>query len=165
MGGQQNRPAAAGSQKVLDEGFRRLQTKGDATAPPHSLSTRCAKVSRPLMAVVDMVDKGNVVVFAKDRSFCVNQKTGRQFEFERVAGGWDLTLDLEAPKKANEVRSQMLAEFEAIKVLEAPKNACAVHVHVGPGAGTRAEVLDDDTRGQEPYLHDAGPFGRRPSPV
>ena len=52
----------------------------------------------------------------------------------------DLTLDLEAPKKANEVRSQMLAEFEAIKALEAQKNACAVHVHVGSGAA-RVEVL------------------------
>ena len=141
----------AGASKVKDEGRRVLQTKagGGPQGTPRRLETRAARVSQALMAVVDMVDRGQVVVFDSTRSFAYHKQTGVETEFVRREGGWDLTLDLEAPEIANKVAQDYLAQMTTEK-LDREK---AVTVVV-------QQNLQEQER-SAPRATPTGPFGRR----
>jgi len=101
--------------RIKDEGKRILQTKGDGQNLPQRLNTRKADVNKPLLAVCDMVDHGHAVLFDSTGSYAIKKATGQKTNFQRVGKGWNLTLDLEAPAKANRVMSQMLAELRECK--------------------------------------------------
>ena len=84
---------------MRDEGLTVLQTKrkDGPKGIPIQLRTRVADVKRNLPAITDMVDSNHVVIFNAGRSFAVHKGTGIETEFTRSDGGWNLTLDLEAP--------------------------------------------------------------------
>ena len=106
--GQKNRTYTAASGKsIRDEGARVLQTRADGPEGPRRLRTRCAKVRRPLLSVKEIVRVGNRVVFDLEGSYTEDKHSGRRQYFRDVPGGWDLTLDLEAPEVANEVAEQI----------------------------------------------------------
>ena len=112
--------AKAGGARITDEGLRVLQTKGDAMDLPMRLSTRRADVSKPLLAVCDMVDRDHAVLFDSSGSYAVNKTTGRKTQFARVGRGWDLKLMLEAPEKANKVMAEVIAALEEKVEAKAP---------------------------------------------
>lgn len=124
--------------KVPDRGMRMLQTKdlGGPAGSAMRLKTRSVPVSVPLMSVIEMVDAGNRVVFDGDRSYALHKATGRETEFKRTQGGWDLTLDLEAPEVANEVAALQLASVNAEK--EAPSASNSVGHEVQADSCERA---------------------------
>jgi hypothetical protein len=101
------------------------------------------------MAVVDMVDRGHVVIFDSGRSFAYHKQTGMETDFVRREGGWDLTLELEAPELANKVAKDYLAQVTENKQ-EKEKN---VNIIVQSGPLTTTSTT---TRTSPP-----GPFGRQ----
>ena len=66
-----------------------------------------------------MVDNQHIDVFASEGSYAKHKVTGRKICLERAGKGWDLTLQLEAPSKANDVMAKTLAELRD----QTPKNA------------------------------------------
>ena len=79
------------------------------------MRTRRVEVSKPLLAVVDLVDKGHAVLFDETGSFAVHKRTGRKLQFHRRGQGWDFDTELEAPANANKTMTQVLAEVREIK--------------------------------------------------
>ena len=75
------------------------------------MNTRQADVFEPLMSVADMVDQGHMVVFDSDGSFAVKKDSGRKTRFDRSGKKWQLHVQLEAPEKANQKVSQIMAEM------------------------------------------------------
>ena len=132
----------AANKEIVDEGLKVLQGKF-RDEPNICVTTRVAKVRRPLMAVTGMVDKGHTVVFDSEGSLALNKKTGRKIPFSRHAGGWDLKLDLEPPETANETTKHMLAEL-ASAFLPFGTEPCSLSM-VGrvtwPGVQTRTSEL------------------------
>ena len=80
------------------------------------LKTRSAEVNVPLMAVKDMVKANQTVVFDSEGSFTYSKDTGVRTPFQSCNGGWELTLDLEAPQTANDVALQVLTSRRAEKI-------------------------------------------------
>ena len=110
------------------------------------------------MSILSMVEAGHVVVFDKARAFAVHKATGRQRDFQRHGGGWDMILDLEAPELANEEAADMQAE-EAQRqgpFLEIGPDQEAVAIRFGSAPEATAGVAERDEPRQVP-----GPFGRR----
>ena len=149
----------AGEAKVKDEGRRVLQTKdsGGPHGAPRRLETRAADVSQALMSVVDMVDKGQVVIFDSARSFAYHKETGVETEFVRREGGWDLTLDLEAPDVANQVNQEYLAQLASETAKKESKISVVVH-SPSQGAAPSVAVQPESAAASMSPL---GPFGRR----
>ena len=104
--------STAGKSTVEDEGMRLLVAK--TPAGPAALSTRKAKVRRPLMSVKDMTNKGQWVVFGPPGGFCYQPKLKRLVNFDNTPTGWDLTVELEAPAEAN----RRLEEYVEVKEAE-----------------------------------------------
>ena len=115
------------------------------------METRAAKVTQALMAVVDMVDRGHVVVFDSSRSFVHNKETGIETEFVRREGGWDMTLDLEAPEIANIVNKEYLAQITT----EAVPKVKGVTIVV------QMPKREDSPEGDKAEKEPQGPFQRR----
>jgi len=98
--------------KIVDEGRRVLQTRVSGAEKPRRLNTRRADVSKALMAVCDMVDHGQAVLFDSGGSYAFNKKTGERTPFVRKGKEWEMKVTLEAPAKANEVFAGVLAEMQ-----------------------------------------------------
>ena len=81
---------------------------------PIIIDSRQAEERRPLMAVKPMTQQGQWVCFGPDRTFAYKIETGRILPFESTPNGWNLTVELEAPKDVNsklqEVMDVMMAE-------------------------------------------------------
>ena len=107
--------AARGAPKIVDEGRWILQSKQTPEEMPSVVRARKTDVHEPLLAVCDMVDNGHTVVFDKEGSFAVNKATGQRLSFSRQGKKFLASFDLEAPEKANRVRSQILAEMRETK--------------------------------------------------
>ena len=103
------------------------------------------------MAVVDLVDRGNIVVFDSSRSFAYHKETGVETEFVRREGGWDLTLELEAPEIANKEFQDYLAQMSVEKSDEQKDRAVTVVVHKGTPEQATSSMMTSPM----------GPFGRR----
>jgi hypothetical protein len=101
--------AKKGGPKIVDEGRRVLQTRVTGDEKPRRLNTRRADVSKPLMAVCDMVDHGQAVLFDSGGSYAFNKKTGVRTPFLRKGKEWEMAMTLEAPSKANAVFAGVLA--------------------------------------------------------
>jgi hypothetical protein len=93
-----------GGPKIRDEGLSVLQTKVAGDEPPKLLKTRNGKVGKALLAVADMVDSNQAVLFDSGGSYAYNKKSGELTPFVRSDRGWEISFDLEAPEKANQVR-------------------------------------------------------------
>ena len=70
------------------------------------------------MAVCDMVDAGHTIVFDSEGSYAVNKRDGTKWWFARVGKGWELSLDLEAPERANQEMSRIMAEMREVRKTE-----------------------------------------------
>ena len=62
-----------------------------------------------------MVDHGHAVLFDSSGSYAINKASGKKTAFVRKGKGWDLTLQLEAPERANAVMHQVVAELREEK--------------------------------------------------
>ena len=142
--------------KIVDEGKRVLQTKRVGGAMPSRIHMRQAEVASPLMAVCDMVDANHCVVFDSSGSFAFNKQTNEKIEFERKGKKWNLTVNLEAPKEANRVATQILAELkESKKQNDEPTVADQVLASVVGPLGP-----DNESRGESSFLWATRPTGR-----
>ena len=66
------------------------------------------------MAVTEMTDCGRWVCFGPQRQgFSFDSRTGQKIEFTRKLGGWDLTLKLEPPERANKTMNKAIQEISA----------------------------------------------------
>ena len=141
----------AGTAQVKDEGKRILQTKmrSGPDGKPVRLRTRAARSTAPLMAVKDMVAAGQMVVFDAEGSFTYDKASGKKTPFHSTAGGWELTLDLEAPETANKVNQQVIAEIAAEKETEK-----------ADGGDETNECVKIFKRNDKPIIQ-MGPFGRQ----
>ena len=91
----------AGRDKVYDQAKRILCTL-DETGKPMAIESRKVDCRRPLMAVTEMTDCGRWVCFGPQRQgFSFEPRTGQKIEFTPTPGGWDLTMKLEPPERAN----------------------------------------------------------------
>ena len=109
------------------------------------------------MAVVDTVDRGHVVVFDSTRSFVYNKETGVETEFVRRVGGWDTTLDLEAPDIAKTVNQEYLAQITTEVV---SKNK-GVTIVVQPPVQDTPQPVPVQPEGGVAGRAPLGPFGQR----
>jgi len=147
--GQTYGTASKSGPRIEDKGKRILQTKAHGPNLPQRLNTRKADVNKALLAVCDMVDNGHAVLFDSSGSFALKKATGQKTNFQRVGKGWNLTLELEAPAKANRVMGQMLAELRELKAAnEGPSVELNVlngdaPVTVSAVSGTCGATLDD----------------------
>ena len=61
------------------------------------------------MAVTEMTDCGRWVCFGRPRQgFSFDPRTGQKIDFAPTPGGWDMTMTLEAPKRANKVLNKAI---------------------------------------------------------
>ena len=142
---------------IEDEGLRILQTKASDGVLPQRLRTRAADVHKPLLAVVDMVDNDHAVLFDKDASYALNKKTGLKTYFTRVARGWDLTLDLEAPDKANKVAANLMAEMRETRHSSMePEIDLKAFIMTAASDPTRPEMDRSPEERKEALFHWAG---------
>jgi hypothetical protein len=130
--------AMKGGKKIVDQGKRVLQTKVVGSGLPMRLDTRKADVSKPLLAVCQMVDANHTVLFDSSGSYAINKRTGLKTPFTRKNGDWHLKLNLEAPKTANKVMGQVLAEMRELKEKSAAPVEPEVTLHFASGIGGRA---------------------------
>ena len=80
------------------------------------MATESRKVNcrRPLMVVTEMTDGGRWVCFAPQRQgFSFDPRTGQKIEFTPTPGGWDLTMKLEPPERANKILNKAIQEISA----------------------------------------------------
>ena len=89
--------STVGKSVVWDEG-RCLLVSKDTEGKLMTIESRQAEVRRPLMAVKPMTQRGQWVCFGPDRAFAYKTETGRVIPFERTPNGWNLKVELEAPK-------------------------------------------------------------------
>ena len=64
---------------------------------PAAMTFQIAEVSRPLSAVGEITDKGNVVVFGPKGGFILNLETRKQTRFGREGGIYVMDLWIENP--------------------------------------------------------------------
>ena len=66
------------------------------------------------MAVIEMTDGGRWVCFGPQRQgFSFDPRTGQKIEFTPTLGGWDLTMKLEPPERANKIKNKAIQEISA----------------------------------------------------
>ena len=107
--------STAGRDKVYDQGKRILCTL-DETGKPEAIESRKVNCRRPLMAVTEMTDCGRWVCFGQQRQGCsFDPRTGQKIEFTPTPGGWDLTMKLEPPERANKILNKAIQEIFAKK--------------------------------------------------
>ena len=86
-----------------------------------AIESRKVNCRRPLVAVIEMTDCGRWVCFGPQRQgFSFDPRTGQKIEFTPTPGGWDLTMKLEPPERANKIMN------DAIQEISAKKSAAAV---------------------------------------
>ena len=90
----------AGTSTVKDEGKRVLCAQGDGPEPL-VIPSRKAPCRRPLLAVKDLTNKGQWVVFGPTKAFAYQPQGGRVTKFDNTPSGWNWTLKLDAPNMAN----------------------------------------------------------------
>jgi hypothetical protein len=66
------------------------------------------------MAVCDLVDHGQAVLFDSGGSYAFNKKTGERTPFLRRGKEWEMAMTLEAPSKANAVFAGVLAAMRDV---------------------------------------------------
>ena len=99
--------------KVYDQGKRILCTL-DETGKPMAIESRKVDCRRPLMAVTEMADCGRWVCFGPQRqAFSFDPRTWQKIEFTPTPGGWDLTMKLEPPERANKILNKAIQEISA----------------------------------------------------
>ena len=68
------------------------------------------------MAVTEMTDCGRRVCFGPQRQgFSFDPRTGQKMDFTPTPGGWDLTMTLEPPERANKVLNKAIQAISAKK--------------------------------------------------
>jgi hypothetical protein len=135
--------------RINDEGRRVLQTTAVGGQLPRRLNTRKADVSKALLAVCDMVDHGQAVLFDSGGSYAFNKKTGARTPFVRRGKDWVVEMTLEAPDKANEIYAGILAEFNAkAAVGEEPEISLTIQ-----GAGDGRVVVGSIFNGNTDSTH------------
>ena len=65
-----------------------------------------ADVSQNLLAVVDMINNGQIVTFSKERSFARHIKTGEEIDFVLRNGTFELEMEVFSPQDAQKVMEQ-----------------------------------------------------------
>ena len=104
--------STAGRDKVYHQGKRILCTL-DETGKPMAIESRKVDCRR-LMAVTEMTDCGRWVCFGPQRQgFSFDPGTGQKIEFTPTPGGWDLTMKLEPPERANKRMNKAIQEISA----------------------------------------------------
>ena len=102
--------------KVYDQGKRILCTS-DEIEKPMAIESREVDCRRPLMAVTEMTDMpdcGRLVFFGPQRQgFSFDPRTGQKIELTLAPGGWDLTMKLEPPERANKIMNKAIQEISA----------------------------------------------------
>ena len=94
---------SAGRDKVHDQG-KRILCNLDGSGKPRVIESRKVNCRRPLMAVTEMTDCGRRVSFGPERQgLSFDPRTGQKIDFTPTLGGWDLTMTLKAPERANKV--------------------------------------------------------------
>ena len=79
-----------------------------------TIESREVDCRRPLMAVTEMTDCGRWVSFGPQRQgFSFDPRTGQKIEFTPTPGGWDLTMKLEPPERANKIMNKLIQEISA----------------------------------------------------
>ena len=84
---------AANGSLVKDLGCRTVATrteKGDV----RYIRARAADVVKPLLSVAEMVDAGHTVVFSKDRSYAKHMESGREIDFARRQGVFEVDFEV-----------------------------------------------------------------------
>ena len=104
--------STAGRDKVYDQGKRILCTL-DGTGEPMAIESRKVNCRRPLMAVTEMTDCGRWV-FSLDHQR-QGFRTGQKIEFTPTPGGWDLTMKLVPPERANKALNKAIEEISVKK--------------------------------------------------
>ena len=68
------------------------------------------------MAVTEITDCGRWACFGpKRQGFSLDPRTGQKIEFTPTPGGWDLTMELEPPERANKILNEAIQEISAKK--------------------------------------------------
>ena len=107
--------STAGRDEVYDQGKRILCTL-DGRGKPMAIESRKVNCRRPLMAVTEMTDCGRWVCFGPQRQgFSFDPRTGQTIEFTPTLGGWDLTMKLEPPERANKTLKEAIQEISTKK--------------------------------------------------
>jgi len=93
---------AANGAVILDEGERTIYGAFDGHAGVRGARFRVADVSRPLMAIADMLDQGHRIVFDRDDcgqnvSVIVNKKTGKKLPIKERNRTFEIEMRL-APR-------------------------------------------------------------------
>ena len=71
---------------------------------------------RTLMAVTVMTDCGRWVFVGPQRQgFSFDPRTRQKIDFTQTPGGWDLTMKLEPPERANKMLNKAIQEISAKK--------------------------------------------------
>ena len=93
---------------------KRILCTLDETGKPMAIESRKVDCRRPLMAVTEMTDCGRWVCFGPQRQgFSFDPRTGQKIEFTPTPAGWDLTMKLEPPKRANKIMNKAIQEISA----------------------------------------------------
>ena len=81
-----------------------------------AIESRKVNCRRPLMAVTEMTDGGRWVCSGPQRQgFRFDPRTGQKIEFTPALGGWDLTMKLEPPERADKRLNKAIQEISAKK--------------------------------------------------
>ena len=105
--------STAGRDKVYDQGKRILCTLAE-TGEPMAIDSRKVDCRRPLMAVTEMTDCGRWVCFGPQKQgFSFDPRTRQKIEFTPTLVGWDLTMKLEPPERANKIMNKAIQEINS----------------------------------------------------
>ena len=86
----------------------------DRSGKPTVIESRKVNCRRPVMAVTEMTDCGRWVCFGPQRQgFSFDPRTLQNIDFTLTPGGWDLTMTLETPERANKVLNKAIQEIRA----------------------------------------------------
>ena len=84
----------------------------DRSGKPTVIESRKVNCRRPVMAVTEMTDCGRWVCFGPQRQgFSFDPRTWQNIDFTLTPGGWDLTMTLETPERANKVLNKAILEI------------------------------------------------------
>ena len=85
---------------IKDQGLRTLMVKTDGAAAARTLKFRVCDVHKPLIAVSDMVDNGQWVVFSNKGSFAKCSKTGVITPFVRRKKLFEIDCAVQKPPRS-----------------------------------------------------------------
>ena len=108
------RTALQAETKFMIKESKRILCTLDETGKPMAIESRKVDCRRPFMGVTEMTDCGRWVCVGPQRQgFSFDPRTGQKIEFTPTPGGWDLTMKLEPPERANRIMNKAIQEISA----------------------------------------------------